>query len=234
MNMNAIILDTETHVLNGLPLQVAYIPCSIEQGGLKVDKEGLFDQLFSVGESICYSAMAVHHVIESDLVGMPPCDTFAMPYVEYVIGHNIKYDLDALARTGADVSKVKPICTLALAKSLWPDAPAHTISTLSYFLSNDHARTRELLKNAHNAKADILLTARILQHIVKKLGAQSMEELHQHSEKAKIPTFISFGKYKGTALENLPADYVTWLLRQDNLDPYLKDALLNRKEGKKI
>ena len=40
---------------------------------------------------------------------------------------------------------------------------------------------------------------------------------------------MSFGKHKGTALVNLPSDYVRWLLNQDNLDKNLRKALMNRK-----
>ena len=34
--MQAIILDTETHTLNGLPIEIAYAPIKIESGKLKM------------------------------------------------------------------------------------------------------------------------------------------------------------------------------------------------------
>ena len=48
--MQAIILDTETHTLNGLPIEIAYAPVQIAQGRLSLDKSQLFDQLYSIGE----------------------------------------------------------------------------------------------------------------------------------------------------------------------------------------
>lgn len=230
MNTKSIIMDTETNTLHGLPVQIAYLPCSFEQGGFALNVNAVFDQLFSVDQPICYGAMAVHHIVEADLIGKPSYKTFQMPGdTVYVIGHNVQYDLNVLKHCGIDVSKYKPICTLALARNLFPAAPAHTISALSYMLSADQVETRELLKEAHSAKADILLTADILKHLIYALGACSMEELYLASEAALIPTHLNFGKHRGTAISDVPASYVSWLLGQDELDPYLRKALLGQK-----
>ncbi|EEH68921.1 hypothetical protein HMPREF0023_1577 [Acinetobacter sp. ATCC 27244] len=37
--MQTIILDTETHTLNGLPIEIAYAPIEIESGKLSLDKK---------------------------------------------------------------------------------------------------------------------------------------------------------------------------------------------------
>jgi exodeoxyribonuclease X len=50
--MQAIILDTETHTLNGLPIEIAYAPIEINAGKLTLDKSKLFDQLYQVGTPI--------------------------------------------------------------------------------------------------------------------------------------------------------------------------------------
>lgn len=226
MTTQAIILDTETHTLNGLPIQIAYFPCLFEQGGFFLDKHAVFDELFSIDQPICYGAMAVHHIIGADLIGKPSYKTFTMPEdTVYVIAHNVKYDLDVLKHCGIDTSKYKPICTLALARMVFPAAPAHTISALSYMLSQDQESTRKQLKEAHNAKADILLTGDILKHIIHALNVRSMEQLYLLSEQALIPSHIHFGKHRGMAIADLPMDYKQWLLRQDDLDLYLRKAL---------
>lgn len=228
--MNAIILDTETHTLHGLPIQIAYLPCSFEQGGFAVDANAVFDQLFSIGENrISFAAMAVHHILESDLAGKPDYQTFQLPEVTYIIGHNIEYDFNALAKCGLNMHYYKPICTLALARKAFPDADSHSIGALSYLLSMDRKQTREKLRNAHDAKTDILLTADILSCLIKILKIRSMEELYQVASDALIPVAMPFGKHKGTALINLPDSYVNWLLDQENLDKNLRTGLLNRK-----
>lgn len=229
--MQAIILDTETHTLNGLPIEIAYAPIQIEAGKLSLNREQMFDQLYSIGdEKLSFAAMAVHHILESDLVDQPDYSTFTLPQdTTYIIGHNIDYDIRAIQTCGVNTSHIKAICTLALARVVWPNAEAHNISALIYMISNGSEKAREMLKGAHRADADIILTANILMHIIYKLNVQSIEELFRLSEDARIPRTINFGKHKGTAIEDLPSDYVSWLLRQDELDPYLKKALENSK-----
>lgn len=45
--MSAIILDTETHKLNGLPIKIAYMPTEIESCEIKIKKSTIFQQYFS-------------------------------------------------------------------------------------------------------------------------------------------------------------------------------------------
>ncbi|EXB46776.1 putative quorum-sensing-regulated virulence factor [Acinetobacter sp. 1000160] len=224
--MQAIILDTETHTLNGLPIEIAYAPIEIENAKLSLDKKQIFDQLYQVGQPISYAAMAVHHILESDLVGQPFYNEFQLPtQTTYIIGHNVDYDIAAIARCGVDVSQLKPICTLALARHVWENAEAHNISALIYLISKGSDKAREMLKGAHRADADIILTANILMHIIHQLNIQDIEQLYVASEQARIPKSITFGKHKGTAIQDLPADYIQWLMRQEDLDPYLRKAL---------
>ena len=224
--MQAIILDTETHTLNGLPIEIAYAPIEIENAKLSIDKSQLFDQLYQVGQPISYAAMAVHHILESDLVDQPQYTEFQLPpSTVYIIGHNVDYDIAAIARCGVDTTQLKPICTLALARRVWENADAHNISALIYQITKGSAKAREMLKGAHRADADIILTANILMHIIHHLNIQSIEQLYLASEEARIPKSITFGKHKGTAIAELPKDYIQWLLRQDDLDTYLRKAL---------
>lgn len=225
--MQAIILDTETHTLNGLPIEIAYAPIEIEAGKLSLDRSKMFDQLYSIGdEKISFAAMAVHHILEADIVDQPNFGTFTLPTeTVYIIGHNIDYDIRAIQTCGVDTQHIKAICTLALARRVWPDAEAHNISALIYMISKGSEKAREMLKGAHRADADIILTANILMHIVHKLNIQTIEALFEASEDARIPRSINFGKHRGTAIVDLPSDYVQWLMRQEDLDPYLRKAL---------
>ena len=223
--MKALILDTETHDLDGLPIEIAHVPFYFYQGAPIVEETKIFDEYFSVDVPISYAAMAVHHILESDIAGKPSHKTFKLPEnTTYIIGHNVDYDIKAIQQCDPSIN-VKGICTLALARMVWPDAPAHTLSTLYYMLNGGNALTRRELRNAHNARADTLFTAFILEHIIDRLGITDLQSLFLHSEKARIPTKITFGKHKGTLIKDLPGDYVGWLLRQPDLDPYLHKAL---------
>lgn len=226
--MKSIILDTETHTLNGLPIEIAYVPVELKNGQLSLNKSQIFDQLYTVDEPISYGSMAVHHILESDLIGQPHYSTFKLPTdTVYVIGHNIDYDIKTIEKCGINISHIKPICTLALARHVWADADAHNISALIYQISSGSQKARELLKGAHRADADIILTANILMHIITATGVQDIEALYQLSEQAKIPKVMPFGKHKGTPIKDLPQDYVSWLKKQNELDPHLNEALLN-------
>ena len=226
--MYAIILDTETHTLNGQPIEIAYAPIQINDGKLTLDKTQIFDQLYSVDEPISYAAMAVHHILESELVDQPHYTTFKLPAeTTYIIGHNIDYDIRTIEKCGIDTSNIKAICTLALARLVWPDAEAHNISALIYMITKGSEKAREMIKKAHRADMDIILTANILMHEIHHLNIQTLEALYEASEDARIPRTINFGKHRGTAIADLPADYMQWLLRQEDLDIYLRKALEN-------
>ena len=174
--------------------------------------------------------MAVHHILESDLTDQPHYTSFKLPKeTVYIIGHNIDYDIRALEKCGVETSNIKAICTLALARLVWPDAEAHNISALIYMITKGSAKARDMIKKAHRADMDIILTANILMHEIHHLKIQTIEELYTASEDARIPRTINFGKHRGTAIADLPADYMQWLLRQEDLDPYLRKAIENAK-----
>ncbi|MDH1697815.1 3'-5' exonuclease [Acinetobacter johnsonii] len=223
--MNALILDTETHDLNGYPIEIAYAPCSFEQGVLVINQGEVFDEYFSCPEPIALGALATHHILETDIAEKPSFDTFKMPQgVQYLIGHNIDYDITAIQKCQPD-STVKGICTLALCRMVWPELP-HTLSAMYYHVMDDLELARKHLRHAHNAKADIYFTGVILKTLVEQLGIKDMNSLFIMSETARIPKYITFGKHKGTAIKDLDSGYVSWLLKQPDLDPYLRKALV--------
>ena len=223
--MNALILDTETHDLNGYPIEIAYAPCSFEQGVLVINQGEVFDEYFSCPEPIALGALATHHILETDIAEKPSFDTFRMPQgVQHLIGHNIDYDIKAVQKCQPDFT-VKGICTLALCRMVWPELP-HTLSAMYYHVMDDLELARKHLRHAHNAKADIYFTGVILKTLVEQLGIKDMNSLFIMSESARIPKYITFGKHKGTAIKDLDSGYVSWLLKQPDLDPYLRKALV--------
>lgn len=226
--MVAIILDTETHDLNGNAVEIAYYPFSFIDGTGQHDTKNGFKQRFNPGAAISIGAMATHHILDSDVAGCCPHTEFSLSDlgqpVEYLIGHNIDYDIAVLERTGVDVTRVKAICTLAMARRLWPEFETRTITYLMYALTPDKAKAREQVKSAHSAWDDILMTGFILDQILLKTGIKSIKDLYLFSEMARLPTHLTFGKHKGTAIADVPANYVSWLAGQDGVDPYLLKA----------
>lgn len=223
--MISLILDTETNSLNGYPIEIAYAPCLFEQGALVINHKLALDEYFSCPEPIELGAMAVHHILESDIADKPSYETFRLPEcTAYLIGHNIDYDIQAIKLCDKSIN-VKGICTLALSRMVWADLETHNLTALYYFVMNDKETARKHLRNAHNARWDIYFTGVVLEKLIEKLAIKDMHSLYQISEIARIPKKITFGKYKGTLIDELPDSYIEWLLKQDDLDVYLRKAL---------
>ena len=221
--MTAYIFDSETTGLNE--------PHLIEAAWLKLkDISSLtvtadFLQRYKPGKPIELSALATSHILDEELDGCEPYNTFTLPEdVEYLIGHNVDYDWRVIGEPD-----VKRICTRALSSKLWPAADSHTQSAMIYL----HYRTEAtgLLRNAHAALDDVkncrLLLVKILDTLAVNLGrpVSGWEELWEISDDARIPTVIAFGKHRGMAIVDLPSDYKRWLLNQSDLDPYVRKAL---------
>ena len=176
-------------------------------------------QRYNPGKPISLGALATHHIMDEELVNCPASSSFRLPAgTQYLIGHNIDFDWVAIGSP-----EVKRICTLALARSLWPDLDSHTQSALLYYFERDTAR--EQLRNAHSALADVWICSKIVGQIINKLHPISLDALWEMSEKARIPTTMPYGKHKGELISQVPTDYKQWLLRQDNVSGYLRKAL---------
>lgn len=222
--MNAIIFDTETTDTRAPEIiEAAWMPVTLSTTGPDLLRFGPpVSRRYRPKGRISMGAMAVHHIMDEDLVDCAPSASFALPDdVAYLIGHNVDFDWTAVGSpTG-----IKRIDTLGLARKYWPECDSHSLGALAYYLFRPIAR--EALRSAHSAEADILLTGRLLQEIVRKSGLriQTFEELWMLSEAARVPEVMPFGKHKGELISRVPADYKAWLLRQPDVDPYLVKAL---------
>lgn len=230
--MSALIFDTET---TGREDPVTLV----EAAWRKVDDIKTlqavesFCQRYNPGKPIETGAMATHHILDEELADCPPADTFRLPdCVEYLIGHNVDYDWAVIGKP-----EVKRICTLAIARKIWPDADSHTQSALLYRLTKDRARVRDALKNAHSAEADVRFCAILLKKELSIIQPESLaggnpaqgnpwESLWNYSEQARIPDVMPFGKHRGVRIKELPKDYVRWALGNlSDMDEYLRRAL---------
>ena len=222
--MRAIIFDTETTGFDD-PIKIveaAYIPID---DSFRVTGPS-YCQRFNPERPISYGAMATHNIMASDVVSCFPACTFTLPgEVEYLIGHNIDYDWGSIGRPEANASgiPIKRIDTLALCRKHYPDCDSHKQSAMMYYLFGEAAK--EMVAGAHSALVDVTNLRFILGSLKSLLGFKNLEELYEMSEAARIPDKITFGKHDGTLIKDLPRDYVSWLLRQDWLDPYLRIAL---------
>ncbi|ATO20030.1 DNA polymerase III subunit epsilon [Acinetobacter sp. LoGeW2-3] len=229
--MTALIFDTETHKLHGEIIEAAWMNVKLQDNRLSSDFQYYGSQRYKPSEPINLVAMAVHNIVDEDLEDCLPSSKFQFPAgaeVEYLIGHNIDYDIEAVKRVGVDTSNIKPICTLAMARYLWPKLESYKLSVLAYFIHprNEHKNARQLIKEAHGAFTDVQMTLLLLDEIRKQRGIHTFEELYEFSEMARYPTHIFYGKYKGWAIKDMDDKDIHWLMGKTD-DEYLRTSLEN-------
>jgi exodeoxyribonuclease X len=226
--MSAVVLDTETtgvtdddKVIEFACTPLIRTPAELFTG---TDHLDVLDARYSSDRPISTGAMAAHHILDEDLVGLRPftgLDTSLS--IDYIVGHNVDFDWRMMGRP-----KVRRICTLALSRSLWPLVDSHSLTAMAYQVSTDRDCTRRIARGAHSAKTDVqMLIEILLPAILTKLWGRvdTWEQLWTISEDARIPTIMTFGKYQGTPMGDVPASYKSWLLKQPDVDPYLAVAL---------
>jgi exodeoxyribonuclease X len=220
--MTTLVIDTET---NGRePPEVIELAYGVPFEGRL---ENIVEERFKPVQGSTNGALATHHILDYELEECRSSGEAKLPAgVQYIIGHNVDYDWEALGRPA-----VKRICTLAIARKLYQTVDSHALGAMLYTLSNgDFARAR--LATAHTAVTDIWICNFILVQMIQQLTPayppvllEDSNALWEFSEWCRVPDFISFGKHKGLRISALPRDYKQWILRQPDMDEYLKKAV---------
>ncbi len=205
---------------------------------------GHFHEYFALGSRVMeWGALSTHHILPDTLKDKPAWDAAEfkrkrLQGVSYAVGHNVDFDMEVL---GISPAEIKPICTLALSRLWLPDLDAHKLGALMYDMFGANEATRNKLRNAHTASADICMTYDWLQEAVRQFAypgslhpAVNWAELHALSEIGRIPVRMSFGKYgpkdgkQGKRIRDLKIEdpgYCTWLRKNCSKDTYLMKAL---------
>ena len=135
-----------------------------------------------------------------------------------LVAHNAVFDINFF---GPWMQNPLTLCTMKAARIIYPDADNHKLTTLKYYLGLEGCHDR-----AHSADEDV----NVLMQLVKRMCADAECGLAELMRIQNIPRTIkkmTFGKYYGKLLTELPKDYVTWLLtKADNIDNDLRASLL--------
>jgi exodeoxyribonuclease X len=225
--MRAIILDTETtsKKVDREVIELAWIvllhsaddPDEIPRP-LQVVSE--FCQRYRPMKPMTFGSLAVHHILPSELEHRDSAGNFLLPDAQYLIGHSIDFDWEAVGKPD-----MRRICTLAMARSIWPQADSHTQSALLYLLNGATPETRQMLRDAHSAAADAANNLVLLRYILAaKPEITTWSALYAFSEVARIPTVMPMGRNKGAAITTLEIGEIGWYLERDFIDPYLRKA----------
>jgi exodeoxyribonuclease X len=214
--MDAIIFDTET---TGFEPPVEVMELAWVSFGEPVDT--VFQRYYRPTKNPEWGAVATHHIFMSDLedeaqsVNAPS----NLPSVPYYIGHNVDFDWEALGKFPG-----KRICTLALARFLWPKLDSHKLTAVYYFLFGCRPEVRERVRRAHSALDDVLMTKEVLVEMMPLLNVSTLGGLYAASEDARIPRIMTFGKHKGKPIHEVDRGYMNWYAKQPEPDPYLIEA----------
>jgi DNA polymerase III epsilon subunit-like protein len=174
------------------------------------------------GMPITIDAMTAHHITNEMVLDKPAfrnSDTWSKlrdlvnldGYV--VVAHNTAFDMDMLKKEGIEPKNV--ICTLKLARYFDKDSviPKYGLQYLRYYLGLNIDAV------PHTALGDIL----VLEALFNRIHAKAVIEFGDDTvskmiEVSKNPVFyrrMPFGKHKGLKMEEVPVDYLQWLVGTD-------------------
>jgi exodeoxyribonuclease X len=105
------------------------------------------------------------------------------------------------------------MCSMRFAQIALPDAPNYKNQVLRYHLG---VRDAALAASAHRALGDAIVTSLVFDRCVDEyLAAGGLDDVpHAIAETLaprRLATF-TFGRHRGTPIEEIPADYLEWLL----------------------
>lgn len=173
---------------------------------------------------IQFGAMAVHGITEDMVADAPTIEEFmrreGYPLAgEGVIlaAHSANFDIKFF---GPWMDEPNTLCTLKCARLIYPDAENHKLGTLRCMLGLE-GDTRK----AHSAQEDVSVLIQLAQRLCHDANTD-LYGLIELQNRPNPNAKMTFGKHRGTALKDLPAQYVWWLLNKaENLDAGLRTAL---------
>lgn len=179
---SAVILDTETTSLKAPEvIEVGFLPMLdlhfYPRNLLITAKHTEYQERFKPSKPIEARATAIHGIYYKDVVGCKPFtfSELAIPKTaNFIIGHNISFDHRAM---GYPEHSKKYICTLKLAKLLWPGLKSYKLTALM----EEHFPEfyNSLIENAHGALIDCKLVLLLLYQAVQTFEINSWDDLHE-------------------------------------------------------
>lgn len=191
--------------------------------------------LYRPAHPIPPEAMAIHHITDEDVADCTGCsetdlralvgssstwDDVGPP--AFIASHN--WSMEAQFFTSEILGNARPICTMKVARRVWPEAPGYGNQVLRYWRKLPVDRV--LASPPHRAPADTHVTAHLL--AVQLQEARVSHMVHWTQEPQYYATCPLF-KYKGRAWPDVPADYLEWMTgpKAKDLDPDLIETAKN-------
>ena len=211
------VIDSETCGLEGGIVELASL--DVKVNGVVKGFSNPKQHYVKPDRPIEFGAMATHHITEDMVTDADPIESVWPRYwydfedPTYFVAHNAAFDKGVLPPSDVDW-----ICTLKLARYVYPALESHTNQYLRYALGLDPI-IKDILPeglHAHRALYDVYCTAVLFAHLAEKLQWDVKHML----EITKLPSlihYVKFGKYaksKPTYEEVAKSDpsYFQWAL----------------------
>jgi len=186
----------------------------IEIGLVKIKNFKVIDRYNSFinpGRSIPPFITQLTGISNDDVYGAPFFEDLVRPLQDFLedsvlVGHNLAFDLSFLRKEfqvcGVENYQPLQLCTLRLAKRLYPNLKSRSLGNLA-----NHLRLKN--EDAHRAYADAEVTAKILHHLVERLkaaeGFQTVQEFINYQYlSAQIKPKVPLKKNLADAFLSLP------------------------------
>lgn len=169
--------------------------------------------LIHTGRPMPADARAIHHISGADLVDAAPVErvwtTLREGDPSVFVAHQAAFERALF--TGGETPW---ICTLKVARRLWPECPAHSNQCLRYHLNLD--LDDALATPAHRAAPDAYVTAAILLEALKLTTIEQM--IAWSNQPSLLPGAIAFGKHKGAPWSQVDSGYLHWIIKAPDMD----------------
>lgn len=209
--MSAVIrvIDTETTSFEGGVCEIASI--DIVDGTLC----NPMSDFVKPPEPITTAAMAVHHITDAMVADALPIDNVIGRYLgaSVYVAHNAAFDRPKLPQITGPW-----ICTLKLARKLYPELESHSNQYLRYHFMLDVEVPEQL--HAHRALYDCYVTAALLLRLNRE-ARFTIAQMREISARPSLLHAMRYGKHKGKTFEEIAAKdpgYLRWALENMELD----------------
>jgi DNA polymerase III epsilon subunit-like protein len=227
-----VVVDTETTGLDPRDDRVVEVAAVRFRAGEPLET---YETLVDPRRDIPPAASEQHHLVASDLRGARWIEDVAPELLAFVgqdivVAHNAAYDRGMLPMLGDRTW----LCSARAARHIWPEAPAHRVQFLRYWLALDSTVLRSAV--AHRAAGDARVTGLIMHAALTAYEvahpSAGISDFIAYVDSPVPVTVLRFGKaHYGKPLVDVPTGYFKWMMETvRDLDPDLRAAIIGELE----